>query len=57
MTENSKRWQDNSDGWVAAMTKSKQDKEKYQEYLLVTENPVRYTDWLKDIKENKNDTV
>jgi hypothetical protein len=55
MTENSKRWQDNSDGWVAAMTKSKQDKEKYQEYLLVTENPVRYTDWLKDI--NKNDTV
>ena len=57
MTENSKRWQDNSDGWVAAMTKSKQDKEKYQEYLLVTENPVRYTDWLKDINENKNDTV
>mgnify|MGYP003659382440 CR=1 FL=1 len=55
MTENSKRWQDNSDGWVATMTKSKQDKEKYQEYLLVTENPVRYTDWLKDI--NKNDTV
>ena len=57
MTENSKRWQDNSDGWVATMTKSKQDKEKYQEYLLVTKNPVRYTDWLKDIKEDKNDTV
>tara|TARA_S200000501_G_C20862004_1_gene760235 strand:- start:3042 stop:3203 length:162 start_codon:yes stop_codon:yes gene_type:complete len=49
--ENSKRWQDNSDGWVSAMTKSKEDKEEYQEYLLVTENPVPYRDWLRDIKE------
>ena len=52
MTENSKRWQNNSDGWVTAMTKSKEDKEKYQEYLLVTENPVRYIGWLKD-KDNE----
>ena len=48
---NSKRWQDNSDGWVTAMTKSKENKEEYQEYLKVTENPVHYRDWLRDIKE------
>ena len=30
---NSKRWQNNSDGWVTAMTKSKDNKQLYQEYL------------------------
>ena len=51
MTENSKRWQDNSDGWVTAMTKSKEHKEEYQEYLKITENPVhhRYIDWLREV--------
>ena len=52
---NSKRWQDNSDGWVTAMTKSKEHKEKYQEYLKITENPVyhRYIDWLREVKNNE----
>ena len=27
MTENSKRWQDSSDGWVKTMTESKERKE------------------------------
>ena len=53
MTENSKRWQDNSDGWVTAMTKSKENKEEYQEYLKITENPVPYRDWLREIKNNE----
>jgi hypothetical protein len=55
MTENSKRWQDNSDGWVTAMTKSKENKEEYQEYLKITENPVhhRYIDWLREVKNNE----
>jgi hypothetical protein len=29
------------------MTKSKEHKEKYQEYLKITENPVPYRDWLR----------
>ena len=28
MTDNSKQWQDNSDGWVAAMHKSRERKEQ-----------------------------
>ena len=51
MTENTKQWQESSTGWVDTMTKSKENKEEYQEYLLVTENPVPYRDWLRDIKE------
>ena len=30
---NSKRWENNSDGWVKSMTESKESKEKYQEYV------------------------
>ena len=50
---NSKRWQDSSSGWVDALTKSKENKEEYQEYVLVTENPVPYRDWLREIKEKE----
>ena len=31
--ENSKQWQDNSDGWVTTMNKSKEMKEKYDVYM------------------------
>ena len=47
---NSKEWQKNSDGWVTAMTKSKDNKEEYKKYLNTTENPVPYRDWLREIK-------
>jgi hypothetical protein len=49
---NSKRWQDNSDGWVAAMTKSKDNKQLYQEYLktLKDAEPLMYRDWLREQK-------
>jgi hypothetical protein len=50
---NSKEWQKNSDGWVTAMTKSKESKEEYQEYLEITEDPVPYRDWLVTIKLSK----
>ena len=49
---NSKRWQDNSDGWVKAMTESKENKEKYQEYVSKTKEPLTYIEWLK--KENSD---
>ena len=51
--QNSKQWQDSSTGWVNTMTKSKENKEEYQEYLKTTQNPVAYRDWLKE-KENAN---
>tara|TARA_X000000368_G_C23041294_1_gene717038 strand:+ start:2330 stop:2479 length:150 start_codon:yes stop_codon:yes gene_type:complete len=46
--ENSKQWQDNSDGWVTTMNKSKEQKEEYKKYLNETENPIPYRDWLRD---------
>ena len=48
--ENTKGWQDSSDGWVKTMTKSKENKEQYQKYHNSTDNPIPYRDWLK----NKN---
>tara|TARA_Y100000592_G_scaffold84186_1_gene134789 strand:- start:578 stop:757 length:180 start_codon:yes stop_codon:yes gene_type:complete len=45
---NSKRWQDNSDGWVKSMTESKESKEKYQEYVSKTKDPMTYVEWLKE---------
>ena len=47
---NSKRWQDNSDGWVDAMMKSKDNKQLYQEYLktLKDAEPLMYRDWLRE---------
>jgi len=49
---NDKRWQDNSDGWVTTMNKSKQSKDEYKIYLTKTTNPLPYRDWL---KEKNND--
>ena len=46
--ENSKQWQDNSDGWVTTMNKSKEKKEEYKKYLNETENPIPYRDRLRD---------
>ena len=51
MMGNSKEWQDSSTGWVDTMTKSKESKEVDKKYLELTENPVPYRDWLRDIKE------
>jgi len=50
--ENSKTWQENSDGWVTAMNKSKDSKELYREYLSNTkaQQPLAYRDWLKKQK-------
>ena len=49
---NSKRWQDNSDSWVDAMMKSKDNKQLYQEYLktLKDAEPLMYKDWLREQK-------
>jgi|TARA_B100001094_G_scaffold83609_1_gene79952 hypothetical protein len=51
-TYNSKRWQDNSDGWIAAMTKSKDNKQLYQEYLKSTKDAdcLMYRYWLREQK-------
>lgn len=54
MTTNSKRWQDNSDGWVTTMNQSKEDKEAYQEYVKKTRDPISYRDWL---RERNDETV
>ena len=51
MMSNSKEWEDSSTGWVDTMTKSKESKEEYKKYLKITENPVPYRDWLRDIKD------
>ena len=48
---NSKRWENNSDEWVKTMTESKENKEKYQEYVSKTKEPLTYIEWLK--KERK----
>ena len=49
---NSKRWQYNSDGWVDAMMKSKDNKQLQQEYLktLKDAEPLMYKDWLREQK-------
>jgi|TARA_B110000444_G_scaffold209705_1_gene204710 hypothetical protein len=51
---NDKRWQDNSDGWVSTMNKSKEQKELYKEYLNKTkaQKPLAYRDWLKKQTNN-----
>ena len=50
-TNNSKDWQDNSDGWVTTMNKSKEDKEAYQKYVIKTPEPISYRDWLRERNE------
>ena len=52
-TNNSKDWQDNSDGWVATMNKSKEDKEAYKKYVSKTNRPIPYRDWLRERNGNK----
>ena len=52
---NSKEWLDSSDGWVNTMNKSKEDKEKYQKYLVqekIKSEDLSYRDWLREIKDN-----
>ena len=49
---NSKIWQANSDGWVATMNKSKENKEKYREYVEKTKEPVSYREWLKEYESS-----
>lgn len=50
--QNTKQWEESSTGWVNTMTKSKENKEKYQKYLETTENPMIYRDWLKQNEQN-----
>ena len=45
---NSKRWENNSDEWVKTMTESKENKEKYQEYVSKTKDPMTYIQWIKE---------
>jgi len=51
--QNTKQWEESSTGWVNTMTKSKENKAKYQEYLETTENPMIYRDWLKQNTEEQ----
>tara|TARA_B110000444_G_scaffold218827_1_gene218602 strand:+ start:688 stop:852 length:165 start_codon:yes stop_codon:yes gene_type:complete len=53
--ENSKQWQDNSDGWVTTMNKSKEMKEKYDVYMKEelkksTGTIMSYRKWLRENK-------
>lgn len=50
-TENSKGWQESSDGWVKTMTESKENKEQYKKYADRTNEPMTYRDWLRDKNE------
>ena len=50
---NSKRWQDSCSGWVNTMTKSKENKELYQNYVaecMGKKEPVSYREWLRNQK-------
>lgn len=54
MTRNSKRWQDNSDGWVTAMNKSKDNKQLYRDYLKTMPadlETLSYRAWLRALKK------
>ena len=46
--ENTKSWQDSSDGWVKTMTQSKENKEEYQRYAEKRKSPMPYRDWLRN---------
>ena len=54
--ENSDQWQENSDGWVATMNKSKEMKEKYDVYMknqlkLADGEILSYRKWLRENNE------
>ena len=55
MSQNTKQWEESSTGWVNTMTKSKEHKELYQEYIKTIDTPVPYRDWLNE-KENGTTT-
>ena len=55
MSQNTKQWEESSTGWVNTMTKSKENKELYQEYIKTIDTPITYRDWLKE-KENRTTT-
>ena len=46
MSQNTKQWEESSTGWVNTMTKSKENKELYQEYIKTIDTPITYRDWL-----------
>ena len=46
--QNTKAWQESSDGWVKTMTESKENKQLYKEYMKSTNNPIAYRDWLRE---------
>ena len=46
--QNTKAWQESSDGWVKTMTESKENKQLYKEYVKSTNNPIAYRDWLRE---------
>ena len=48
MIENTKQWEKTSDDWVKTMTESKENKEKYNEYLKKAKNPISYRKWLRE---------
>ena len=48
MVENTKQREKTSDDWVKTMTESKENKEKYNEYLKKTRNPISYRKWLRE---------
>ena len=56
MYKNTEEWQKDSDDWVKTMTKSKENKEKYQQYvsemLTKREEVIPYRDWLKQRSED-----
>jgi|TARA_R110002072_G_scaffold132147_5_gene272198 hypothetical protein len=53
--ENSKQWQDNSDGWVTAMNASKEMKEKYNIYMKeeLKKSEGKIMSYRKWLRENK----
>ena len=52
---NSKRWQDNSDGWVTTMNASKEMKEKYNIYMKeeLKKSKGKIMSYRKWLRENK----
>ena len=56
MYKNTKQWQKDSDDWVKTMTKSKENKEKYQLYVsemvVKRKKVIPYRDWLKQRSKN-----
>ena len=54
MSQNTKQWEESSTGWVNTMTKSKENKELYKEYIKKIDTQVPYIDWLKEKYNGKS---